>query len=43
MASVLATLNLEKAKDEVGNEIEINDEYEDFGFGRYALYNTVEN
>ncbi|KAH9477562.1 Cytochrome P450 monooxygenase [Psilocybe cubensis] len=32
MVSILATFNIEKARDEAGNEIEITDEYVDFGF-----------
>lgn len=32
MVSILATFKIEKARDEEGNEIEISDEYVDFGF-----------
>jgi len=34
MASVLACFNMTKAKDEHGNEIEIDDTFEDFGVVR---------
>ena len=33
-ASVLATFNIEKARDNAGNEIPINDEFKEFGFIR---------
>ncbi|KAF8889559.1 cytochrome P450 [Gymnopilus junonius] len=35
MASVLACFNIEKAKDEFGNEIGIKDDYDDFGILRH--------
>ena len=31
-ASVLATFNVEKAKDKAGNEIPISDEFKEYGF-----------
>ena len=33
-SSVLATFNIEKAKDKDGNEIPISDEFKEFGFIR---------
>jgi len=37
-ASVLATFNIEKAKDKDGNEIPISDEFKDYGLIRYLSY-----
>jgi len=36
MVSVLACFNIEKARDQNGEEIEIDDEYEEFGLFRYV-------
>lgn len=34
---MLACFNVEKSKDEFGNEIEINNDYDDFGVLRYVI------
>ena len=38
IASVLAMFNISKARDEHGNEIEINDEYSTFGMLTYVFF-----
>jgi len=37
-ASVLATFNIENARDKAGNEIPISDDFEDYGFIRYVAH-----
>ena len=38
IASVLAMFNISKARDEHGNEIEINDKYSTFGMLTYVFF-----